>query len=120
MTISYGARGSAVEALQTKLQKAVGGPSVIDGIYGNDTEKVVGIAYRKFGVPGVSGAATDELLMALARAVGNTPIKQTPPGGSVTVTAFPPMSETTGKKVGMVAAAGIVGLVVWGMFKGKK
>lgn len=81
MAISFGARGAAVESLQTSLTRAGFSTNGIDGIYGNDTENAIQRAYTSMGVPGRSGAASDELIGALAARVGS--------GGAV-IGAVPP------------------------------
>lgn len=93
MAISYGSRGAAVESLQTQLNKIGAGlvvsrsGLVVDGIYGNNTEKALQAAYAQLGVPGASGVASDELLGALAAKVGpgQTVIGAKPPKSSVDV-----------------------------------
>lgn len=109
MAISFGSKGAAVEALQTQLTKAGFSTLGIDGNYGANTESAVQRAYASLGVPGVSGAASDELIGALTAKVGTgkTVIGATPPGDpTVTVSAVdasPSKGAPLPVKIGLAA-----------------
>lgn len=123
MSINFGSRGAAVAALQSQLTKAGFSTKGVDGIYGNNTENAVQQAYVSFGVQGVSGAATDELLGALSARVGpgDTTIHTAPPGTSMPVGTDLPATGLAGLSTGKkVAIAGGLGVVLLFLLGGKK
>lgn len=76
MALSYGTTGPAVAALQSQLNALGAGQTVhpngivVDGVYGDDTQKALDAAYVVLGIDGYSGIASDELLQALTARVG--------------------------------------------------
>lgn len=116
--MKYGDQGPRVRDFQDALRKTVD-PSVgVDGIYGPQTEQFVQKAYAKYGIPGMSGVASHDLVRVVLGDAMNKPNSAIPPkpaeiAAMVAVAPAPPS-----KALMLGAAAGVAGLL-WLVLKKK-